>query len=84
MSEIDARAAELAARPYAFAVTEGEDGVYTVQVLELPGAISEGDTPDEALANGREALGGVIAAMLERGQDIPEPFESREPIARSG
>ena len=78
MNEIDARADALAARPYAFALTGGEDGVYTVQVLELPGAISEGDTPDEALANGRDALAGVIAAMLERGQDVPEPFESRE------
>ena len=78
MNEIDARAEALAARPYAFALTRGEDGVYTVQTLELPGAISEGDTPDEALANGRDALAGVIAAMLGRGQEIPEPFELRE------
>ena len=78
MNEIDVRAEALAARPYAFVVTQGGDGVYTAQVLELPGAISEGDTPDEALANGRDALAGVIAAMLDRGQAIPEPFESRE------
>ena len=78
MNEIDVRAEALAARPYAFVLTRGEDGVYTVQVLELPGAISEGDTPDEALANGRDALAGVIAAMLDRGQAIPEPFELRE------
>ena len=68
MNEIDTRAEALAARPYAFTLTRGEDGVYTVHVLELPGAISEGDTPDEALANGRDALAGVIAAMLDRGQ----------------
>ncbi len=78
MSEIDERAASLAAQPYAFSLTEGEDGVYTVQVLELPGAISEGDTPSEALANGRDALTGVIAAMLERGQEIPEPLDVRQ------
>lgn len=78
MSEVDERAAKLAAQPYAFSLTEGDDGVYTVQVLELPGAISEGDTPSEALANGRDALTGVIAAMLERGQEIPEPLEVRE------
>jgi antitoxin HicB len=77
VSDIDTHADKLAARPYAFAVTQGDDGVYTVQVLELPGAISEGDTPDEALANGRDALAAVIAVMLERGQEIPEPFESR-------
>ena len=78
MNEIDTRAEALAARPYAFTLTRGEDGVYTVHVLELPGAISEGDTPDEALANGRDALAGLIAAMLDRGQAIPEPFELRE------
>ena len=78
MSEVDERAAKLAARPYAFSLTEGDDGVYTVQVLELSSAISEGDTPSEALANGRDALTGVIAAMLERGQEIPEPLELRE------
>ena len=78
MSEVDERAAKLAARPYAFSLTEGDDGVYTVQVLELPGAISEGGTPSEALANGHDALTGVIAAMLERRQDIPEPLEVRE------
>ena len=78
MSEVDKRAAALAARPYAFSLTEGGEGVYTVQVLELPGTISEGDTPGEALANGRNALTGVIAAMLERGQEIPEPLEVRE------
>ena len=78
MNDIDHRADAFAARPYSFALTEGEDGVYTAQVLELPGAISEGDTPQEALTNGRNALAAVIAAMLDRGQEIPEPFESRE------
>ena len=78
MSEIDARAEELAGRPYAFALTQGEDDVYTVQVLELPGAISEGDTPEEALTNGRDALAAIIAVMLDRGQEIPDPFELRE------
>ncbi len=64
-------AAKLAARPCTFSLTGGEDGVYTVQVLELPGTISEGDTLGEPLASGRDALTGVIAAMLERGQEIP-------------
>jgi predicted RNase H-like HicB family nuclease len=32
-----------------------EDGGYTAQIAELPGAISEGDTIEEALANVREA-----------------------------
>ena len=71
-------AAKLAARPCAFSLTGGEDGVYTVQVLELPGTISEGDTLGEPLASGHDALTGVIAAMLERGQEIPEHLEIRD------
>jgi predicted HicB family RNase H-like nuclease len=59
-------------------LTRGDDGVFTVQVRELPGAISEGDTADEALVAGRKALAGVIGVMLDRGQTIPEPDETRE------
>ena len=77
-SDIDRRAAELAARPYTRMVTPGEGGGFIVQVLEIPGAITEGDTADEALANACEALEGVLAVMLEDGTPIPEPFEERE------
>lgn len=77
-NDTEARAAELAARPYTFDLSRGEDGIWTVQVDEFPGAISEGGTPDEAIANGSDALEGVIAVMLERGQSIPEPGETRE------
>ena len=37
---------------------EEEEGGYSVQCLELPGAISEGDTKEEALKNIREAIEG--------------------------
>ena len=33
-----------------------DEGGYTVYVPSLPGCISEGDTPDQALANIREAI----------------------------
>ena len=33
-----------------------EDGGYTAYVPILPGCISEGDTPDDAMANIREAV----------------------------
>ena len=72
-NDTDARAAEIAGRPYTYDLSLGDDGIWTVQVDEFPGAISEGATPDEAIANGRDALTGVVAAMLDRGQAIPEP-----------
>jgi predicted RNase H-like HicB family nuclease len=71
------RARELATRPYTFTLTQGEDAVWTAQVLELPGVIAEGDTADEAIAEGREALSEMLAYYLDEGRTIPEPFETR-------
>ena len=72
------RARDLAARPYTFTLAQGEDAIWTAQVMELPGVIAEGDTPDEAIAEGREALSEMIAYYLDEGRTVPEPFETRE------
>ena len=42
-----------------------EEGGYSVQCLELPGAISEGETKKETLANIREAIEGYLEAFPE-------------------
>ncbi|HOU71411.1 MAG TPA: type II toxin-antitoxin system HicB family antitoxin [Methanothrix sp.] len=39
-----------------------EEGGYTVQCLELPGAISQGETKEEALENIKEAIRLVFEA----------------------
>ena len=78
-TERRARAGELAAEPYAFVlVHDNEADAWTVTVLELPGVISEGATPGEAIANGRGALEEMIDYRLERGREIPEPFQTRD------
>jgi predicted RNase H-like HicB family nuclease len=41
-----------------------QEGGYTVQCVELPGAISEGDTK-EALGNIREAIQGYLESFPE-------------------
>jgi predicted RNase H-like HicB family nuclease len=38
---------------------------YTVRCLELPGAISQGETKEEALANIKEAIGLVIEVLRQ-------------------
>ncbi|MBX9789794.1 MAG: type II toxin-antitoxin system HicB family antitoxin [Pirellulales bacterium] len=48
-----------------------EDGGYAAYALNLPGAVSQGDSEAEALANIREACSGVIKAYLERDGKIP-------------
>jgi len=40
-----------------------DEGGYTVRCLELPGAISQGETKEEALANIKEAIGLVLEVM---------------------
>jgi len=40
-----------------------DEGGYTVRCLELPGAISQGETKEEALANIKEAIGLVLEVL---------------------
>jgi predicted RNase H-like HicB family nuclease len=42
-----------------------DEGGYTVRCLELPGAISQGETKVEALANIKEAIGLVIEVLSQ-------------------
>jgi antitoxin HicB len=50
-----------------------EDNSYLVEFADLPGCITEGETLDEALCNGREALTGYLSSMFERNILIPPP-----------
>ncbi len=63
------------ARPYTRVVTRGEDGIYTSTVVEIPGVISEGETPAEAFDNLDEAFALVVEIMLDDGDRFPEPIE---------
>lgn len=49
---------------------EEKDGGYSIQCLELPGAISEGDTKEEALENIREAIQGLLEAFPEEAERL--------------
>jgi predicted RNase H-like HicB family nuclease len=42
-----------------------EEGGYTVQCLELPGAISQGETKEEALENIKEAISLVLEVLSQ-------------------
>jgi len=56
-----------------------EDGGFSVVALNLPGAISQGDTEAEAIANIREACSGVIKTYLQRDGQIPwGPVEAED------
>jgi len=59
---------------------EPQDG-YVVRCLELPGAMSQGETEEEALANIRDAILTILDMMREQGQaPTVKPTEIRELI----
>jgi len=59
-------------------VPDMEEGGYVAEVLELPGCISEGDTPEEAYRNLDDAMSAYIASLLEHNRPIPEPVGDKE------
>lgn len=65
------------ALPYAieliYDADEAGHRAWVAEVEELPGCISQGATPEEAVANVRNAMLGWISVALEDGRGIPEP-----------
>jgi len=53
---------------------ESDEGGYTAQCLELPAAISEGDTKEEALENIKEAIQLVLEVLHEQAGSYTEVF----------
>jgi antitoxin HicB len=51
----------------------GEGVAWLAEVPDLPGCMSDGDTPDEAIRNVQDAITGVIACMREDGIVPPLP-----------
>jgi len=50
---------------YTVVLEPQKDGGFTVQCVEIPGAISQGENKDEALANIKEAIEPVLEVQLE-------------------
>jgi antitoxin HicB len=73
--EIEARADAIIARPYTrFLFQDVDDGGHWyARVPEWEGCMSDGDTPEEALENVKDAMFNWAYGMLEDGRSIPEP-----------
>ncbi len=50
-----------------------EDKAFLVEVPELPGAMADGATPEEAVANAQEVIENWITFAPEHGREVPEP-----------
>jgi antitoxin HicB len=57
-------------------LTEEDGGGYLVEFPDLPGCLSDGDTIEEAITNGADALRSWIATAREFGDPVPPPLRS--------
>ena len=57
---------------YAIAIEEEKGRSYGVEVPDLPGCFSAGETLDEALAQAREAVAFHIEGLLDAGERVPK------------
>lgn len=64
--------------PYTRELVPEPEGGWFVRIKELPGCISQGETPEEALAMIGDAMRGWLEVSIESGDPIPEPREEEE------
>lgn len=77
MSKTIKRSEEYLKEPYSrVLIPDEESGTYTALILEFPGCISQGDTPQEAYELLEDAAKDWIEASLDLKQEIPSPLQS--------
>ncbi len=60
---------------YTIILEKEEEGGYSAQCLELPGAISQGETKKEALRNIKEAITLVLEVINEEAKTLGNAAE---------
>jgi antitoxin HicB len=53
-------------------LSKDEGGGYLVEYPDIPGCMSDGETIEEALANGRAALRDCLEVFRETGRKVPK------------
>lgn len=54
-------------------LSEEEGGGFVATVPDLPGCMSDGETPEEAIVNVQDAILAWIEAAGDLGRDVPKP-----------
>ncbi len=52
-------------------IKQDEDGIFTSEVPELPGCISQGKTREDAVANIKDAISGYLVSLKKHDEPIP-------------
>lgn len=66
------------ALPYKVVLYPAEEGGYAIEIPELPGCISQGQTLEEAYEMIQDAKKGWFDIALQDGETIPEPARVEE------
>ena len=53
-------------------LSKDEGGGYLAEYPDIPGCMSDGETIEEAIANGKEALRDCIQVFKESGRELPK------------
>ena len=61
-------------------LTDEDGGGYTAFFPDLPGCLSDGETPQEAVENALDAFNCWMEVQVERKVEIPEPHSSQSAI----
>jgi len=56
-------------------LSKEEGGGYLIEFPDFPGCIADGETPEEAIAQGRDALMSYLKTLEELGRPIPKVGE---------
>jgi antitoxin HicB len=60
-----------------------DGGGYVAYAPDLHGCMSDGETPEQAFENGRQAIKEWVEHALERGLEVPKPGSARANAART-
>jgi len=56
-------------------LSEEEGGGYLVEFPEFPGCVADGETPEAAMREGRDALASYVRTLEELGRPVPKTGE---------
>lgn len=59
---------------YKYSLYPSEEGGYVIEIPDLPGCLTQGETAEEALSMIEDAKRSWIEVALEDGRQIPEPI----------
>lgn len=64
--------------PYKIMLYPAEEGGFVIEIPDLPGCISQGETREEALVMIEDAKKAWLQVAMDLGREIPEPAQEEE------